>query len=128
MVDAGSTGSRIHVYRFNYCGPSPFLEDEIYREVKPGLSFYSEDPEAAADSLDPLFQVAVNTVPASLQSCTPIVVRATAGLRLLGFEESEAILRAVTNKIQTQYPFLLPKNDGVIVMDGKDEGIKYNIQ
>ncbi|OUM66583.1 hypothetical protein PIROE2DRAFT_68076 [Piromyces sp. E2] len=111
MVDAGSTGSRIHIYRFNYCGPSPSLEDEVFREVKPGLSSYPNDPEAAADSLDPLLQAAVASVPVSLQSCTPIVVRATAGLRLLGREESEAILQA------------LPEKDGVIVMNGKDEGI-----
>ncbi|KAJ2474974.1 Guanosine-diphosphatase, partial [Coemansia sp. RSA 2052] len=38
MVDAGSTGSRIHVYKFNYCKNHPMLEDEIFQQIKPGLS------------------------------------------------------------------------------------------
>ena len=45
MVDAGSTGSRIHVYRFNNCGATPELEKEVFKmtekkEGGSGLSSY----------------------------------------------------------------------------------------
>jgi len=123
MIDAGSTGSRIHVYRFNYCNLSPTLEDETFKEIKPGLSSYPESPKDAADSLEPLLQLAMSKIPEELQECTPIAVKATAGLRLLGEEKSQAILKAVEDKIKKEYPFKLPKENGVIVMEGKDEGV-----
>ena len=31
MIDAGSTGSRIHIYKFNNCGQSPMYEYEVFR-------------------------------------------------------------------------------------------------
>ncbi len=123
MIDAGSTGSRVHVYRFNYCsGPSPVLEDEVFREVKPGLSSFKGNPFDAANSVKELLEVAMATIPASHRSCTPVALKATAGLRLLGETDSQELLRAVEEMIR-KYPFKLPAKDGVVVMDGSDEGI-----
>jgi len=130
MVDAGSTGSRIHVYRFNNCGPTPELESEIFeqtakKEGGSGLSSYKGDAEGAAKSLDVLLDVAMKNVPDKLRSCTPVAVKATAGLRKLGEEMSSAILKAVRKRLETQYPFPVVSDEkgGVEVMDGKDEGV-----
>ncbi|KAK3680000.1 Guanosine-diphosphatase [Recurvomyces mirabilis] len=130
MVDAGSTGSRIHVYRFNNCGPTPELEDEVFKmtekkEGGSGLSSYKGDAEGAAKSLDMLMDVAVASVPDKLKSCTPVAVKATAGLRKLGPEMSDAILKAVRTRLETVYPFPVVSEErhGVEVMDGKDEGV-----
>ncbi|KAF1957713.1 hypothetical protein CC80DRAFT_32570 [Byssothecium circinans] len=130
MIDAGSTGSRIHVYKFNNCGPTPELESEIFKqtEKKPGgsgLSSYREDAEGAAKSLDVLMDEAVKNVPESYQSCTPVAVKATAGLRKLGDEMSEKILKAVRTRLETQYPFPVVSEEkgGVQVMPGEQEGV-----
>lgn len=123
MVDAGSTGSRIHVYRFNNCGETPELESEIFNITKPGLSSYDSDAEGAAQSLDILMDVAVKHVPESLKPCTPVAVKATAGLRLLGKEKSKKILDAVRHRLETKYPFPVVPGNGVSIMDGKDEGV-----
>lgn len=130
MIDAGSTGSRIHVYRFNNCGTTPELEDEEFKmtEKRPGgagLSAYGDDPEGAAKSLDVLMQVALDTVPEKLKGCTPVAVKATAGLRKLGPEKSDAILKAVRHRLETVYPFPVVSQEqgGVEVMDGSDEGV-----
>ncbi|KIR59802.1 guanosine-diphosphatase [Cryptococcus bacillisporus CA1873] len=104
-IDAGSTGSRIHVYKFNNCGPSPQLEYETFMAVNPGLSAYARDPTAAAASLDPLLEEAYRVVPESLRKCTPVEVKATAGLRLLGQQESVAILDEVRNRLETNWDF-----------------------
>ncbi|MCJ1354102.1 MAG: Guanosine-diphosphatase [Icmadophila ericetorum] len=130
MIDAGSTGSRIHVYRFNNCGPTPELEKEDFqmtekRKGGAGLSAYPDDPEAAAKSLDPLMEVAMQNVPDKYKSCSPIAVKATAGLRLLGPEKSDRILDAVRAHLETQYPFpvVSKEKNGIVIMEGKDEGV-----
>lgn len=130
MIDAGSTGSRIHVYRFNNCGSTPELEDEkfVMTEKKAGgsgLSSYKEDAEGAAQSLDILMDAAMEAVPDKLKACSPVAVKATAGLRLLGEAMSQKILDAVRTRLETKYPFpvVSKENGGVIIMDGKDEGV-----
>ncbi|KAJ2829762.1 Guanosine-diphosphatase [Coemansia furcata] len=123
MIDAGSTGSRIHVYKFNYCKDHAMLEDEIFQQIKPGLSAFDDDATGAAHSLDGLMEAAMKGVPESLRACTPIAVKATAGLRMLGAEKSDRILEAIRTRLATEYPFkFIPKN-AVEIMDGKDEGI-----
>jgi len=123
MLDAGSMGSRIHAYKFNYCNATPELEDEAaFGHVEPGLSSYGNDPEAAAQSLDKLLEISLKAVPQYLHSSTPIAVKATAGLRLLGDEKSNKILEAVRQRLESQYPFPIIKEQGVAVMDGAEEG------
>lgn len=133
MIDAGSTGSRIHVYRFNNCGSTPELENEDFmmtekKEGGSGLSSYKTDSEGAAKSLDVLMDLAMEKVPDEYKSCTPVAVKATAGLRLLDQDypgQSEKILDAVRERLETVYPFPVVSREkgGVIIMDGKDEGV-----
>jgi guanosine-diphosphatase len=130
MIDAGSTGSRIHVYKFNNCGDSPELEHEEFKMTEPktggaGLSSYKEDAEGAAQSLDVLMDVAMKYVPESYKGCSPVAVKATAGLRMLGDEQAKKILDAVRLRLETKYPFpvISKERGGVEIMDGKDEGV-----
>ncbi|KAL1878069.1 hypothetical protein VTK73DRAFT_8120 [Phialemonium thermophilum] len=131
MIDAGSTGSRIHIYKFNNCFASPELESEVFKQTKKiegqssGLSAYADDPEAAAKSLDVLMEEAMKVVPDKLKACSPVAVKATAGLRLIGPEKSQKILDAVRRHLETNYPFpvVSKEENGVAIMDGSDEGV-----
>ncbi|KAH6893222.1 nucleoside phosphatase family-domain-containing protein [Thelonectria olida] len=128
MIDAGSTGSRIHVYKFNNCGPAPELEKEEFKMTEKevgGLSKYKDDPVAAAKSLDALMQVAMDTVPEKLKGCSPVAVKATAGLRMIGTELADAILVEVRRHLEQDYPFpvLSAEKEGVAIMDGSMEGV-----
>jgi len=123
MMDAGSTGSRTHVFAFtrDSKGTLTILHEE-FMEVKPGLSEYADNPEAGAASIVPLMEHALNFVPSAYQKSTPIALKATAGLRILGEEKSRAILEATSTMIR-RYPFATAPNEApAVIMDGKDEG------
>lgn len=123
MIDAGSTGSRVHVYSFDTCVSPPRLLNEEFKMLKPGLSSFDTDTVGAAKSLDPLLELAVKSVPKDKQGCTPVAVKATAGLRLLGKEKSDAILAEVRRHLEKDFPFAVVDGDGISIMEGKDEGV-----
>lgn len=124
MIDAGSTGSRVHVYEFDTCHVPPKLLKEEFEMLKPGLSSFDTDTEGAAKSLEPLIKVALDTVPEEKRGCTPIALKATAGLRMLGTEKSNAILARVRSYLE-DLPFAVVNKEfgGVAIMDGSDEGV-----
>ena len=63
--------------------------------IQPGLASYAGNPRVTAETLDVFLDEALRFVPASLHSCTPVTVKATAGLRLLGRQESTEMLNTV---------------------------------
>lgn len=123
MIDAGSSGSRIHVYEFDVCTQPPTLIEETFKMLKPGLSSFDTDATGAAKSLDPLLERALEVVPANKRGCSPVAVKATAGLRLLGETKADDILTAVRSHLENDYPFPVVKKDGVAVMGGDEEGV-----
>ncbi|XP_041353739.1 ectonucleoside triphosphate diphosphohydrolase 5-like isoform X2 [Gigantopelta aegis] len=121
VIDAGSTGSRIHVYQFEKDDDGSFrFQLEIYFEVSPGLSAYAFTPTKGANSIRPLLEVAKLAVPRVMWRQTPLVIKATAGLRLLTSQVAHSLLNEVY-KILLETDFLLPP-DAVEVIDGIAEG------
>ncbi|XP_064599876.1 ectonucleoside triphosphate diphosphohydrolase 5-like [Liolophura sinensis] len=123
MFDAGSTGSRIHVFQFmqdSYDSPIKLM-NETFEAIKPGLSYYRQQPSEGAKSLVPLLDLALTKIPLAKRKKTPVALKATAGLRLLPGNQAEVILNQVHSVIRS-YPFR-SQNDSVQIMDGSDEGI-----
>ncbi|XBW37862.1 hypothetical protein QEN19_003437 [Hanseniaspora menglaensis] len=125
VIDAGSSGSRVHIYDFNKCSGNkkPELLKEHFKMLKPGLSSFKTNFVGAAESLDPLLEFAKEVIPTEKQACSPVVVKATAGLRMLGESESKAILDYVTEYINGQWPFRLIDENPVSIMGGDQEGV-----
>jgi ectonucleoside triphosphate diphosphohydrolase 5/6 len=121
IIDAGSTGSRVLAYEFHkaYLDGRLVLDDELFKELKPGLS--SLTPEKAAGQIQELLQAAKQFIPENFWKSSPIALKATAGLRLLGAEKSEDILTAV-RAVFRDSGFLV-NDHSVEIMDGTDEGI-----
>ncbi|CAI0448985.1 unnamed protein product [Linum tenue] len=123
IFDAGSSGSRVHVFCFD---PRMDLipiggELELFVQLKPGLSYYAKDPRAAAESLTSLLDKAEAAVPKELRSKTPVRVGATAGLRALEGDASDRILQAVRDLLKDRSS-LKSDADSVTVLDGSQEG------
>uniref|UniRef100_A0A8C8MB04 nucleoside diphosphate phosphatase n=1 Tax=Oncorhynchus tshawytscha TaxID=74940 RepID=A0A8C8MB04_ONCTS len=123
MFDAGSTGTRIHVYTFIQKDPEelPVLDNEMFHSIKPGLSAYADMPEMGGYTVRQLLKVAKKTVPRLEWKRTPLVLKATAGLRLLPSEKSQALLEQVQD-VFDESPFFVP-DDSVSIMNGTNEGI-----
>lgn len=123
IFDAGSTGTRIHIFHFrkNKDQNLVLLKDE-FRQTKPGLSSYADEPTKAVQSVDNLLKVAKKVIPQSKWMSTPIVLKATAGLRLLPGKKSQIILDQVKQLFASSLFRKLGKN-AVSIMDGDNEGI-----
>lgn len=122
VVDAGSTGSRVHIFKFSVDShPSLELKFDKFDQLKPGLSAYADDPDQAAASLKPLLDLCLETIPRDLQSSTPLMIGATAGLRLLPDGKADKILDAVRQWVRNNYPFMF-QDDDVKILSGVDEG------
>ncbi|XP_050524735.1 ectonucleoside triphosphate diphosphohydrolase 5 [Daktulosphaira vitifoliae] len=122
IIDAGSTGSRVLTLAFKESlGGGLTLEDELFVQVKPGLSSFADNPSKASESINQLLAKAQNFVPKEYWKDTPLAMRATAGLRLLPSEKADELLNEMLRLFERS-PFYTNKNS-VAIMDGIDEGL-----
>lgn len=122
IFDAGSSGSRVHVFSFdkNLQLVKVGSELEVFEQKKPGLSSYASNPKAGAESLQSLLDTALKSVPVEQQSTTPVLLGATAGLRLLPGDQSKNLLKEVDTLLQNSaFKF---KPEWVSIIDGTQEG------
>jgi len=139
VFDAGSTGTRVHIYIWphpdNSSLPPDVVEGPFYSQggdakwsmnINPGISAFGTNPQGAADSLQPLIQYALSVVPFSKVATTPVFLFATAGMRLLNEANataSDQVLEAVRNAFsQTGFLFTHPQ-DQVRIITGQEEGL-----
>jgi len=127
MIDAGSSGCRVHVYRYgklgNMDGPLYVLPKHVSLKAKPGLSTFASNAVKAGESLAPLVAFLKEKVPVEFWEVTPIWLKATAGLRMLSSADSEAILNDVREYLldKNNSPFLFRPSYARII-SGKEEG------
>jgi len=121
VIDAGSTGSRVHVFRFNQ-GTGELQdvngEPSLFKQNKPGMSTCAGNRTCLTEHLTPLLAAAADAVPVEQRVATPIALRATAGLRMLPGDQAEVLLQGARDLIRS-YNFI---DAGVSVMAGSDEG------
>eukprot|EP01043_Picozoa_sp_COSAG02_P065252 COSAG02_NODE_9788_length_2110_cov_2.354550_3_plen_328_part_00 len=126
MLDAGSSGTRVHVYSWPVGSSCPvrIAQREVIEhgnglKVKPGLS--KQAPAHVADYLQPLLNFAKGIVPPERHATTSVYLQATAGLRLLPQPGQHALINAVWETFKAS-PFRSDSEANAAVISGEVEG------
>ncbi|MCJ1472293.1 Golgi apyrase [Lambiella insularis] len=139
VADAGSSGTRIHVYRWlnsvrarqeageHELKALPVVKSEKSwtKKIHPGISTFGETPSLVGpDHLKELFDHALDIVPEDAVEETPLFLLATAGVRLLLDQQRKELLRQVCSYAQKNTKFLLPECDlHIRAIPGEEEGL-----
>ncbi|KAH8681621.1 nucleoside phosphatase family-domain-containing protein [Xylariales sp. PMI_506] len=138
ILDAGSSGTRLHIYRWEDAAKA--IKDADYEELhslpevktkkkwtekkRPGISTFGDHPEDVGDYLKELVEHAVSVIPEEKHADTPIFLMATAGMRLLPPLQQRAVLSEVCSYFRQNTQFSLPDCDRHIqVIPGETEGL-----
>lgn len=122
IFDAGSTGTRVHVIKFQGVSTSalPSIERIDSRKVEPGLSSFRASPRGVGDSLAPLLHFAKDIIPEEQHMATPVLLFGTAGMRLLSDAEQAAVYHEA--KAACASAGLAVEPGSFRTLDGTDEG------
>ena len=109
IVDAGSTGSRFHIFRYE--GDENFLvSSETLGKVKPGLSSFVDSAnddfkggEAVMKQWNVLMTEAATRLALLTKKPVPLLVRATAGMRALPQEQQERLYESIRAEFEVRY-------------------------
>jgi len=132
VVDAGSSGSRAHVFSVRDAVDlrraskrMPRVKAEGVMRVVPGLSSFADDPASAGASLRPLFDFARTLVPEDARADTPLMLLATGGVRELSTKNPRAsrrVLASCVDALRAQSSFQFSPRYAY-VLPGSKEGL-----
>jgi len=136
MFDAGSTGTRVHVYQYaprveqaSTIMQTPLSSPNTLAKfsIKPGISSYSENVEGIGASLKTLCEAAAAALKlhdASLDlSHVPLYLGATAGVRNLTAEAQRVVMRGVRAFFRSKdNPFAFRHDAQARILSGEEEG------
>ena len=133
IFDGGSTGTRVHVFSWDAQDGAPVdglpdvrSEPGGNLKVKPGISSFEGNPEEAGASILPLLELAERIVPREEYGRTLVLLRATAGMRLLSRRKAQRIYASLHEAVMSRGTFQPQKQD-FSTLSGDDEGSEYRL-
>ncbi|RZC83320.1 hypothetical protein C5167_046106 [Papaver somniferum] len=125
IIDAGNTGSRIHVFEFLNEGRIPFIgfdgKGSKSLKIRPALVEFADDPDNAGSSILRLLKFAKKRVPKTQWKNTRVWLMASEGLRGVGLDASKSILESCRRVLRSS-GFLF-ENEWASLLTGQDEGV-----
>jgi len=139
MFDAGSTGTRVHIYYYEprivqaaqlVATPLSFPKKLASFSTRPGISAFSTDSDASAGiaaSLKPLIQSAAAALhlhkPHLDLSHVPVYLGATAGVRNLTEQAQHNVMRGVRKFLRSSDNYFAFRHDAQArILSGEEEG------
>merc|ERR1719362_65937 len=128
VFDAGSSGTRVHIFNvrsFSRGKHVPEMDlavrDVQTMKIKPGLSQFARhgDEQGAAEKIRTLLAFARKLVPRVRRSATPILFKATAGLRAVKREQADAVMSRIRKELaESGFAF---REGWAGIIEGKEE-------
>jgi golgi apyrase len=139
ILDAGSSGTRVHIYRWLdgakarlkatpkelHSLPKLTTNKKWTMKKHPGVSAFAERPSAVGEEhLKDLLEHALMVVPKDQIADTPLFLMATAGVRLLSDNQRAALLNEICRYAQSTTSFSLPSCElHIQAIPGETEGL-----
>ena len=135
VFDAGSSGTRAHVFNFVWEDVVPKLDiqklETQTKRVEPGLSSLANKNDIdIKNTIHEIFIDLLNFVkvhvPISARKRTPILVKATAGMRLVDISKQKNIMTAVRQQlIESEFLFTDPDEWASIISGHEEAGLAW---
>lgn len=97
IIDSGSTGSRIYIYRYQLEAPLQTIEELDSKRVNPSLASFYNNSVGLEEHIQSLISFARRKIEATYHATTDISLKATAGLRTIPEQERNWIMNEVRN-------------------------------
>ncbi|KAJ2497969.1 Golgi apyrase [Coemansia sp. RSA 1972] len=135
VIDAGSSGSRLMIYAWDSSPTTasnkwqlPLVErasEHWTHKTSPGISSFADRPHRVGiEHIKPLLDFAQQHIPQQQIAHTPVVLLATAGMRLLPRAHQLQILDTACSYARANYDFMLSDcQDSFQVVSGEVEGL-----
>lgn len=137
ILDAGSSGTRVYIYKWKDPAKAlkkasaseahilPKLKLHKSKKIHPGVSTFAENVASVGPHhLKALVDTALNVIPASQVSETPIFLLATAGVRFLPKHQRTSLLDSICTYLKANTQFQLPDcASSIQVISGETEGL-----
>ncbi|CAD8196466.1 unnamed protein product [Paramecium pentaurelia] len=126
MFDAGSSGTRVYVYSWS-CRENKTMayinitEKTLEYKVEPGIDSFGKDLESLKSYIDDLIQFAYENVPYNMHKYTPIMLAATAGMRMIPTFYQIQIISTIRDIFRSS-KFLFHRDDWCRIITGQEEG------
>eukprot|EP00658_Telonema_sp_P-2_P004127 TRINITY_DN1154_c0_g1_i13.p1 TRINITY_DN1154_c0_g1~~TRINITY_DN1154_c0_g1_i13.p1 ORF type:complete len:468 (-),score=56.07 TRINITY_DN1154_c0_g1_i13:164-1567(-) len=110
IIDAGSTGSRAHLFWSKDGEP----QSMTLQKIEPGLSDFVDNPEGALENIEQLSRAASKEITnrdaraENHRLSVPLLIRATAGMRKFSKPTQDHVYKVITESFNSRVAALLP--------------------